>query len=51
MKFRRREGSELNLSDRTTRSKSVLGRRWRWSWGTTAERVGRRQGREPTVLM
>lgn len=29
MKFRRREGSELQESDRATRSESVLGRRWR----------------------
>lgn len=28
-KPRRREGSELKESDRTTRSESVLGRRWR----------------------
>lgn len=29
MEFRRREGSELRESDRTTRSESVLGRRKR----------------------
>lgn len=29
IKFRKRDGSELEESDRTARSESVLGRRWR----------------------